>query len=141
MSVCGFCGYQADDENHLYAHYCSCHSCCLTCRFVFLNDDARRRHYLKSYVHNYCEICDRHFQSPRALKGHMETHEKRTVRCPRCNRGFPSKSAMTKHVRYDAPSLLAAFEVFLNGASAVAVRRLWTLFCDFCHSNSSSELK
>jgi hypothetical protein len=98
MYSCELCTYWTYFQHELEEHEEEEHPSCDPCQRMFRNHHSRRQHFLASCFHNYCEICDRDFQSPAALQGHQETHRPRNITCPQCDRGFPSASAMAKHV-------------------------------------------
>lgn len=98
MYSCEMCDYRSYYEDELDEHIEEEHPTCDTCDRMFVNHNSLRQHYANSFRHNYCGICERHFQSAAALKGHQETHRPKDIKCPRCDRGFSSASAVAKHV-------------------------------------------
>jgi len=154
MYSCEVCDYWTYLAYQLEEHTEENHPVCNSCERIFRTHNGLRKHYLDSQYHNYCGICERDFHSQAALRGHQERHhnycgicerdfvsqaalrghqeihQPRDIKCPRCDRGFPSASAMAKHVRHhivfcvSIASFVSSF-VFLNVATVQCLRAMY----------------
>ncbi|KAH7433611.1 hypothetical protein KP509_07G077700 [Ceratopteris richardii] len=73
---------------------------CQPCDRHFVSDKALHDHLSQSSRHFYCVDCKRGFSSENSYRQHRASklHQQPFVFCPRCRAGFVSASAFTKHV-------------------------------------------
>ncbi|KDQ53523.1 hypothetical protein JAAARDRAFT_197332 [Jaapia argillacea MUCL 33604] len=104
-NYCRECGDDFDDWQELDEHIEENHWHCDDCDMFFRNEVGLKEHYRQSAAHHYCGPCARHFGNANSLQNHLRStiHVGRTLNCPgaRCNKSFPSISALTLHLESD----------------------------------------
>ena len=103
--------------------YCSKH------KRDYLTKEAYQQHIRSSHKQFKCQVCQKTFDTKKALASHSRSH---TYKCPKCEKEFQTKKGLTSHLETHKYECKICHKLFNSDEMLKTHKEIHLYKCDYC---------